>query len=322
MMIVSDKARRPPNWPERQPGALRASGISVVGRDFKSELHKQFLRSAALQRMLAAKDSSPAPAPTSWFRRPIRRTNCSPKTSRLPHRRVRARRGARYAVAWAPMTSLRPPMLPAARSRLYWRMKASCHLPLRRNAARTQALRCGRQIHSSPGTDGACARRGRARPSWRMTSPTAPTNLDTPTNEAKTKFKLASDFKAKPGSLPRLRYGQTYSLRARICDLAGNSVSDPDAPSFAADVPEQTPPFGYGRYEPVSPPAVLQRAAPVRRRIVWSAWWSVHPRSAAPTRRPTAIIPPKSFAARSPSGSTACLMLRCRRSREDGTGRS
>src|SRR5205814_1354672 len=36
---------------------------------------------------------------------------------------------------------------------------------------------------------------------------------------------LQTVFQATPGSLPRLRYGRKYRIRARIVDLAGNSLA-------------------------------------------------------------------------------------------------
>lgn len=74
-------------------------------------------------------------------------------------------------------------------------------------------------------------------------------------NEAATEFKLESYFNAKPGSLPKLRFGHSYKLRARIVDLAGNSLKleTPDG-SFASDS------VFYMRFEPLSPPTLVPRA--------------------------------------------------------------
>jgi hypothetical protein len=79
-------------------------------------------------------------------------------------------------------------------------------------------------------------------------------------NTAVTKFQLESSFRAKPGTLPRLRFGYSYRLRARIVDLAGNSAFTPDDAPFANDVAEQTADFTYRRFEPVSPPPLMLRA--------------------------------------------------------------
>ncbi len=65
---------------------------------------------------------------------------------------------------------------------------------------------------------------------------------------------LQSTFRAVPGSLPRLRYGRKYWLRARVVDLAGNSlpVTEKD---FGPENPSQNA-SAYFRYEPVSAPAL------------------------------------------------------------------
>jgi hypothetical protein len=69
---------------------------------------------------------------------------------------------------------------------------------------------------------------------------------------------LAVTFRAEKRSLPRLRFGSTYRLRARIVDLAGNSLSVDDS-ALANDI-QATEPVSYGRLEPVDPPALVQRA--------------------------------------------------------------
>ena len=50
--------------------------------------------------------------------------------------------------------------------------------------------------------------------------------------------------KVTPGSLPRLRFGRWYRMRARAVDLAGNSVALEDPPK---DTPEATASLRYGR---------------------------------------------------------------------------
>lgn len=69
---------------------------------------------------------------------------------------------------------------------------------------------------------------------------------------------LAVDFRALKASLPRLRFGAAYRFRARLVDLAGNSLAFDD-PSLKED-DNQTDPVTYWRFEPVDPPALLQRA--------------------------------------------------------------
>lgn len=66
-------------------------------------------------------------------------------------------------------------------------------------------------------------------------------------------FPVTVDANAAPGSLPRLRFGRTYEVRARAVDLAGNS--DPLNPEV--EDRRKTPPADYLRFEPVQTPPVL-----------------------------------------------------------------
>ncbi len=68
------------------------------------------------------------------------------------------------------------------------------------------------------------------------------------------RFGLDVTFSAKPLSLPRLRFGREYRLRARVVDLAGNGLALDEADDSAA-----TPPHTYFRAEPVLPPIVIPR---------------------------------------------------------------
>ncbi|WP_119419141.1 hypothetical protein [Desertibaculum subflavum] len=68
---------------------------------------------------------------------------------------------------------------------------------------------------------------------------------------------LAVEFKALKGTLPRLRFGQLYRFRARVVDLAGNSLSKDD-PTLG-DLEQASDAVGYWRFEPVDPPAMVQR---------------------------------------------------------------
>jgi hypothetical protein len=63
---------------------------------------------------------------------------------------------------------------------------------------------------------------------------------------------ISMSFEAKEGSLPRLRFGRHYSVRARVADVAGGGLA-PDDP--AADRHTMPPEF-YGRYEPLCSPDV------------------------------------------------------------------
>lgn len=77
-------------------------------------------------------------------------------------------------------------------------------------------------------------------------------------DEAKNGNGLAVEFQALKGSLPRLRFGQLYRFRARVVDLAGNSLSKDD-PSLG-ELEQATDAVGYWRFEPIDPPAIVQRA--------------------------------------------------------------
>jgi hypothetical protein len=72
-----------------------------------------------------------------------------------------------------------------------------------------------------------------------------------PRNEARTEFRLVTRFDAKPGTLPRLRFGAPYAMRAICVDLCGEGLAalKPSAPHTSEVV--------YRRYEPAGPPALL-----------------------------------------------------------------
>lgn len=65
---------------------------------------------------------------------------------------------------------------------------------------------------------------------------------------------LQSRFRAVPGSLPRLRYGRRYALRARAVDLAGNSLP-PVEGDFGPEAPAATA-GPFLRYEPLLAPVL------------------------------------------------------------------
>jgi hypothetical protein len=83
---------------------------------------------------------------------------------------------------------------------------------------------------------------------------------------------ILASFVAAKGSLPRLRFGFAYRLRARLVDLAGNSL-DVDDPSLGdgENELEVTQPVTYWRFEPVDPPVLVQRAR-ASEGSRWNAW--------------------------------------------------
>jgi hypothetical protein len=80
------------------------------------------------------------------------------------------------------------------------------------------------------------------------------------TDEAITPYKVRAAYTVIPGSLPRLKFGKRYRIRARAVDLAGNSLQlgDPlaDALALIMALPSDPEGFTYLRYEPVGAPLV------------------------------------------------------------------
>lgn len=67
-------------------------------------------------------------------------------------------------------------------------------------------------------------------------------------------LRLKTTFTATRGSLPRLRYGRSYWLRARAVDLAGNSLA-PRENDFGPEKPKTNQRL-YSRFDPISAPAL------------------------------------------------------------------
>ncbi|MEP7343746.1 MAG: hypothetical protein ABI877_00705 [Gemmatimonadaceae bacterium] len=82
-------------------------------------------------------------------------------------------------------------------------------------------------------------------------------------NQPITPFRVAADYKLVRGSLPPLRFGVRYRVRARAVDLAGNSLrfddklADEIARAYA--LPRDPEGFTYLRFEPVTAPLVVIR---------------------------------------------------------------
>ena len=68
-------------------------------------------------------------------------------------------------------------------------------------------------------------------------------------------FPIDTHVRALPGSLPSLRYGKSYRFRARVVDLAGQSLdlNDPGATTTTHVTSAHT----YQRYEPLPPPVTV-----------------------------------------------------------------
>ncbi|MBB3753778.1 hypothetical protein FHT44_006300 [Mycolicibacterium sp. BK634] len=82
-------------------------------------------------------------------------------------------------------------------------------------------------------------------------------------NEPVTPFKMTTAFRVTPRTLPALRFGRRYRLRARVVDVAGNSLSLDDpltdrlADRFA--LPPADDGLAYLRYEPIPAPQLVRR---------------------------------------------------------------
>jgi hypothetical protein len=96
---------------------------------------------------------------------------------------------------------------------------------------------------------------------WSLSAPrpglaiASPSDGEVPRAEgdrAATGFGMTVSFTAVDGSLPRLRYGRTYRLRARATDLAGNSTR-------LVDDRRVTEPQRYLRFDPVISTTVVLR---------------------------------------------------------------
>lgn len=84
-----------------------------------------------------------------------------------------------------------------------------------------------------------------------------------------TAFKMRMHFVPEPRSLPRLRFGHRYRIRARVVDIAGNSPASTDleaGPAGTPGVPIALPPGPetqpYFRYEPIPHPVLVLRNVP------------------------------------------------------------
>ncbi|MFN2587211.1 MAG: hypothetical protein ABR613_03690 [Actinomycetota bacterium] len=79
--------------------------------------------------------------------------------------------------------------------------------------------------------------------------------VERPKPQAATQFKMEATFRVEPGTLPRLRFGHTYKIRARCVDLAGNSLALDEVGDVHAS--EE---ITYVRFDPVVPPQLVPRA--------------------------------------------------------------
>lgn len=255
---------RPGNLPGEGglPG-LRTTGLSLVRGDAAAELAAQFQRSCALNRFLASQDGSPEPEPAG-----------AAGPAPLPSDELFAEdlvRGYRIDVldtktgVWRSLCE---------RTGTYRFLEAAGG-PVEESAVDEGFVQFAATAPADP-TAPKSLRTGESLFTWNGWSLAAPrpgkailpddTHADPP-NTAATPFRVETEFRAKPFSLPRLRFGRRYRLRARVADLAGNSVLSPDdGAAFEVDAPglnPETPELTAVRYEPLAPPVLMLRQAPV-----------------------------------------------------------
>lgn len=271
IIAFQDKQKRAPNMPDDSGlPALRTGGISIIRRNLVDELRGRFGRSHALQRMVFALDNAPQPVDPPDAGAPL-----APSDELFAEDLVRGYRVDVFDAksnAWHSLCRrvgsydfLDAPTAPGGKISLTLEDEGFVQFgatePLAKPAKRT--------LHSSDSLfvwDGwsLCAPRpGKSIMPDQPGDTPETVRLEKPKNEAATNFKLETSFAPKGGSLPRLRFDYKYRLRARVCDLAGNSVFGPGDAAFANDVTERTAEFPCARYEPVSPPAMMLRAGPV-----------------------------------------------------------
>jgi hypothetical protein len=107
---------------------------------------------------------------------------------------------------------------------------------------------------------------------WSLSAPPPATPLDTAQGEVNQNPGASRPrirFEPVPRSLPRLRFGHYYQLRARAVDLAGNSLSVEQADEALRALedghrrqpifPLRADGFFYRRFDPIPPPAIVLR---------------------------------------------------------------
>ena len=300
------KKKRSPNMPDDGGlPALRTSGISVVRRNLVEDLTTAFDRSRALHLAVAALDLSPLPPAPTGAGGPL------PASDELFAEDLV--RGYRVDVfddkskAWHSLCRrigtydfLEAPAAPGGKVSLDLEDEGFVQFSATKPTTPPPhpLLKASDALFVWDGWSLCAPRPGKSIMPQKAGDPPEKVDLEKPKNSAVTNFKLETSFRAKEGSLARLRFDYKYRLRARICDLAGNSVHHPETPgepdsAFKNDVAEQTVDFPCARFEPVAPPAMMLRARPVEgeslERLV------VRSPAVAPSDKTTErhIVPPK-----------------------------
>jgi hypothetical protein len=236
--------------------ALRTCGISLVRTGHARQLNATFNKSARLDALLNTEPPQPADLHAEDLVRGYRLDVHEDRTSqwRSLHQRVGAytTRAAVLQIADEGFTQVNvtsrtedPATPPDPGAELY------AHESLFTwDGWSLSAPRPGKSISRSPRAPSA------------DDPDTAPQRVE---NTAMTRLGLSTSFRVQPASLPRLRFGQAYQLRVRVCDLAGNSPTLDEAtdtltalPKLAAAMPLDDP-LIYLRFDPIAPPELIPR---------------------------------------------------------------
>ncbi len=97
-------------------------------------------------------------------------------------------------------------------------------------------------------------------PGWSLAAPRPDTPVPGKAPEMADEHDLGlrASFTVRKGSLPRLRFGDGYKLRARAVDLAGNSLPFDERDSGVGGTEIELG-GGYSRFEPVPSPVLVER---------------------------------------------------------------
>lgn len=287
------------NPPEEESlPATRSAGLAVVQRDLATQLQTTYVQAAALNNAVAKVDGSPEftlsttpvqlqPTNELWaedvirgYRMDVRDLDSASKKWRSLHQRQGTCR----------FTGAHPEIVVPVEDEGYVELGVTEPVSDTPDVQRIpdtivtwtgwslSAVRPGKTIGENPDPSEAA---------------------ETPTNEAKTAFKLQSDFTPVSGSLPRLRFGHRYVVRVRTVDLAGNSAFGPADAEFQQAHPDDSDIHVYRRFEPVPAPAVVLRAKPVEgesveRLVLRSAAGGTDPYHVSRQVTERHIVPPKS----------------------------
>ena len=118
----------------------------------------------------------------------------------------------------------------------------------------------------------------------------APKNKPDCPNDTLPDIGFCSDYKVKPGTqLPKLRFGNVYSMRLRHVDLAGNSIASTDPAVPGTEIVESGK---FSRLEPLRAPQILLETPIDRRKCPGdqSSTMVVRDNSEAVSRR---LVPPR-----------------------------